>query len=255
MNQGKRRGLTSYWLSGSCAVLGLILLAACGGASKASSSNSNGNDAANNQALSTGACDQMTKVMISGHMLAGKASTYAFTPNHVIIKAGEFITFSNQSDEVHVLQATPDAALANSAIDRNEDQPVQFPKAGTYTLISQDAKHRGSMQVIVEAANGTTCGISAPATTLTFSGNHVQGQSDPYALTPKTISLNVGQTIALLNKSSQALNFSCKPSAEMTEGNLRVDTNEQQIVQFSKAGQYTCTSTEAPGETVAVNVH
>jgi plastocyanin len=197
----------------------------------------------------------MTKVTISEHAAAGKADQYAFTPDQVTIKAGEFITFSNQSDEIHVLVATPDAGMTNSAIDRNEDQPVQFTKAGTYTLESQDAKHRATMHVTVLSATGTTCGISAPSTTITFTEKRVQGQINQYTLTPNTVSLNAGQSLALLNKTNQALNFSCKPSADLMEGNLRVDSNEQQVVQFAKAGQYTCSSTVAPKSTVVVDVH
>jgi len=173
----------------------------------------------------------------------------------VTLKTGQFITFSNQSDEVHVLVATPDAGLVSSSIDRNEEQPVQFTKAGIYTLESQNAKHRASMQVTVTAGAGTTCGISAPNTTVTFTGKHSQGQTAAYTLTPKTVSMSAGQSITLLNKTDQALNFSCKPSADIAEGNLRVDTNEQQVVQFAKAGQYTCTSTESPREMLSVTVH
>lgn len=274
MHQGNSCGWAHRRLIGSLAMLalGLMLLSACGnGASSADSTQKaqNGN-ASNAQTSSTGqnmntgsssnanantACDQMTKVVINEHDTPGKADQYFFTPDHVTIKAGEFITFSNQSDEVHVLVTTPDAALADSAIDRNEDQPLQFTKAGTYTLESQDAKHRATMQVTVTAATGTTCGMSAPGTTITFTGKHTQGQPDAYALAPSTVSLNAGQSLALLNKTDQALNFSCKPSADLTEGNLRIDTNEQQVVQFSKAGQYTCTSTVTPKSTLVVDVH
>lgn len=269
MDQGNRRGWANHRLIGSLAVLalGLALFSACGNqadsqvnsgntsGSQTSSQSSNTTTGSGSSTNSQAACDQMTKVAISERAIAGKADQYFFTPDHISIKAGEFITFSNQSDEIHVLVATPDAALADSAIDRNEDQPVQFTKAGTYTLESQDAKHRGTMQVTVTAANGTTCGMSAPSTTITFTVKHTQGQPALYSLAPGTVSLNAGQSLALLNKTDQALNFSCKPSADMTEGNLRVDTNERQVVQFTKAGQYTCTSTTAPKSALVVDVH
>lgn len=275
MDQGNSCGWANHRLIGSLAALalGLILLSACanGASNKANSTHSANNENTSNAQTSsisdntnTGsssnananvACDQMTKVVINEHDTPGKADQYFFTPDHVTIKAGEFITFSNQSDEIHVLVATPNAALADSAIDRNEDQPLQFTKAGTYTLESQDAKHRATMQVTVTAATGTTCGMSTPGTTITFTEKHTQGQPDVYALAPSTVSLNAGQSLALLNKTDQALNFSCKPSANLTEGNLRIDTNEQQVVQFTKAGQYTCTSTAAPKSTLVVDVH
>ncbi len=277
MDQRNRRGGTHRRLIGSLAALALVLvlLSACGkgtssSANSGTTSNANNGSASNAQTGSTSsntttgsstgantnaACDQMTKVTISEHATPGKADQYSFTPDHVTIKTGEFITFSNQSDEIHVLVATPDAALANSAIDRSEDQPILFTKAGTYTLESQDAKHRATMQVTVSAVAGTTCGISAPSNTVTFTEKHTPGQADSYTLAPNTVSLNAGQSLTLLNKTTQALNFSCKPSADLMEGNLRVDTNEQQVVQFAKAGQYTCTSTASPRSTVVVDVH
>jgi len=275
MDQGNSCGWAHRRLIGSLAmlVLGLMLLAACGkgtSSSASSTQNAQNGNASNAQTSSTShsmttgsssnantnaACDQMAKVIINEHDTPGKPDQYFFTPDHVTIKAGEFITFSNQTDEIHVLVATPDAALADNAIDRSEDQPLQFTKAGTYTLESQDAKHRATMQVTVTAATGTTCGMSAPATTITFTEKHMQGQPDAYALAPSTVSLNAGQSLALLNETDQALNFSCKPSADLTEGNLRIDTNEQQVVQFTKAGQYTCTSTVTPKSTLIVDVH
>lgn len=283
MDKGNRRSWTHHRLIGSFAALALalVLLSACGNGTNSSANSTNAANSGNatsanngsasdaqttstNNDTSTGssnsanpnaACDQMTRVIISEHAAPGKADQYAFTPDHVSIKTGEFITFNNQSDEIHVLSATPDAALANSAIDRNEEQPVQFTKAGTYTLESQDAKHRATMQVTVSSTAGTTCGISAPSSTITFTEKHAQGQPIVYALAPATVSLNAGQSLTLLNKTDQALNFSCKPSADLVEGNLRVDINEQQVVQFAKAGQYTCTSTEAPKSTVVVDVH
>ena len=290
-----RRSGARRRLIGSCVVLalGLLLLSACGGAGSSNSNgtgSANGSNTSSSQTSSmgnttstglnnsttpgnsmeagssttpgstmgtglNGACEQSTKVTISEHTASNKEDQYTFTPDHVTLKTGQFITFSNQSDEVHVLVATPDASLVSSSIDRNEEQPVQFTKAGIYTLESQDAKHRASMQVTVTAGAGTTCGISASHTTVTFTGKHSQGQTDAYTLTPKTVSMSAGQSIALLNKTDQALNFSCKPSANIAEGNLRVDINEQQVVQFAKAGQYTCTSTESPRETLSVTVH
>lgn len=278
MEQGNHRRRTSYRLIevGTALVAVLMLLAACGNSansdasstgnknSASSGSASNAQTAANRDVASTNAststnanatCDQLSKVTISEHAVPGKDDQYAFSPANVTIKSGEFILFSNQTDEVHVLEATPAAGLDNSAIDRNEDQPVQFTKAGTYTLESQNAKHRATMQVTVTNVAGTTCGMSAPSTTVTFTEKHVQSSSEQWTLTPGTVSLNAGQSLILANKTTQALNFSCKPSADLTEGNLRVDANEQQVVQFAKAGQYTCSSPEAPRSTVVVDVH
>ena len=271
MLKGKRGSWATCRFLGSCALcaLGLVFLAACGG-----SSSTNGNPGAstgksnNTQVNTTGfnasmganssaACDQMTKVIISEHSAVGKEDQYTFSPDHVTIKAGQFITFDNQSDEIHVLVATPDAGLVHTAIDRSEDQPVQFSKAGTYTLESQDAKHRATMQVTVTSTVGTTCGMSAPTTTVTFTSRHAQGQGQPeaYELTPKSVSIKAGQSIALLNNTDQVLSFTCKPSADIAEGNLRVDKDEQQVVQFDKAGQYTCTSGATSAQTIAVTVH
>ncbi|HVU65812.1 MAG TPA: hypothetical protein VHD63_01725, partial [Ktedonobacteraceae bacterium] len=78
---------------------------------------------------------------------------------------------------------------------------------------------------------------------------------EAYELTPKSVSIKAGQSIALLNNTDQTLSFTCKPSADIAEGNLRVDKDEQQVVQFDKAGQYTCTSGATSAQTIAVTVH
>ncbi len=280
MFQGKRRSWVRGRLLGSCVLLALalVLVTACRGTSNsadnstgsssgaASGTNNNtqvnttGSQASTGSNVSMGAnsnaaCDQMTKVVISEHSASNKEDEYTFSPDHVTIKAGQFITFANQSDEIHVLTTTPDAGLAHTAIDRSEDQPVQFTKAGTYTLESQDAKHRASMQVTVTSTVGTTCGMSAPTTTVTFTAQHTQGRPEVYELTPRTVSIKAGQSLALLNNTAQTFSFTCKPSADLAQGNLRVDKDEQQIVQFDKAGQYTCSSSEAPAQTIALTVH
>ncbi len=265
MHQRHYHGQFNLRLFGSLATvtLAMVLLAACGGGSKTSTSASNShtssgttsNASTNSQTSLKTACDPMAMVTINEHTASGKADQYFFAPDHITIKAGEFITFSNQSDEVHVLVSTPAAALSQSAIDRNEQQPVQFTRAGTYTLESQDVKHRATMQVTVTSATGSTCGISTPSTTISFMEKHTQGQPDLYALTPKTVSIHAGQSIILSNLTDQALNFSCKPSADIMEGNLRVDMNEQQVVQFAKVGNFTCTSTASPTSTLVVDVH
>jgi plastocyanin len=265
MDKGNRPNRAQSRLFGACVTCALVmlLLAACGGSSNGNTNaNNTGNtNSANNNAQTSmdsnttnGACDQMAKVIINEHVVPGKGDQYTFTPAHVTLKAGEFISFNNQTDEMHVLVATPNAGLAKSAIYSNEVQPVQFAKAGTYTLESQDAKHRATMQVTVLTAAGTTCGMSLTNISITFTEKHVQGQPVLYALTPTAISLKAGQAITLINKTTQAFDFSCKPAADLSEGNLRVGVDEQQMVQFVKTGKYTCTTTEAPRTAVTVDV-
>lgn len=265
MDQGNRRSWVKSRFIGSIALLALALtiLAACGhGTTNSANNTSTKNNAARTNANSSSnmgmrtACDPMVHVTIAEHTTPGKADQYTITPAQVTIKSGEFITFSNQTDEVHVLTTTPAAALASTvAIDKSEDQPVQFSKAGTYTVESQNAQHRASMKVTVTSPAGTTCGMSAPSTTITFTEKHTPGQADLYSLAPNTVMIKAGQSVNLWNKTKQALNFTCKPNADLTEGNLRVDANEQQLVQFAKAGQYSCSSSESSTAKIMVVVH
>ena len=264
MDQGNRRGWAKCRLIGSIAtfMLALVILSACGhGSTNSANNTSSQNKSAHTNANSNSnmgmptACDPMVHVTISEHTTPAKADQYTFTPNQVTIKSGEFITFSNQTDEVHVLTTTPAAALVSTAIDKSEDQPVQFSKAGTYTVESQNAQHRASMKVTVTSPAGTTCGMSAPSTTVTFTAKHTPGQADLYSLAPNTVMIKAGQAVNLWNKTDQALNFTCKPNADLTEGNLRVDANEQQFVQFTKPGQYSCSSSESPTAKIMVVVH
>lgn len=206
------------------------------------------------RALRKTACDKMTTVTFTEKKAAGQPDQYFFNPKVATIKTGEYITFTNQTDERHTLITTPDANLADSTIDENESQPVQFTQAGTFTVESQNAAHRGSMKVTVSSDTGQTCGMKAPAGTLTFTEKKTAGQPDQYSFSPTTEKIKVGDSLTLANNSDEIHTFICTPDAGLDGGDVQLDPNEQQPVQFPQAGTYQCSSKEHPSAKVAITV-
>jgi plastocyanin len=196
----------------------------------------------------------MLTVTITEKKAAGKQDQYSFTPNVVTIKTGEYITFTNQTDERHTLITTPEANLANSVIDENESQPVQFNQAGAFTVGSQGAAQRGSMKVTVSSDKGQTCGMKTPVGTLTFAEKKTAGQQDQYSFSPTTETIKVGDSLTLVNNSDKVHTFVCTPAVGINRGDAQLDPNEQQVVQFPQAGTYQCSSKEHPSAKVTLTV-
>ena len=230
----------------------VVLLAACGTDTATASTSNTSSTTKTNTTSAT--CDKMITVTFTEKKAAGQDDQYFFNPKGVTIKSGEYITFTNQTDERHTLVTTPDANLTDSVIDENEAQPVQFNQAGSFTVESQNAAHRGSMQVTVSSAAGQTCGIKAPVGTLTFAEKKTAGQPDQYSFSPNTETIKVGDSLTLTNNSDEIHTFICTPDAGLDGGNVQLDENETQPVQFPQAGAYVCSSKEHPTAKVTITV-
>jgi len=252
---------TSTWMRlfalVSASALLVVLLAACGGSdapTTAATTNSSTASTASTADTAKTTCDKLLTVTFTEKKPDGQADQYFFNPAVASIKAGEYIAFTNQTDERHTLIATPDADLTNSVIDENETQPVQFNQAGNFTVESKDAAHRGSMKVTVSSDKGQTCDMKAAIGTLTFAEKKAAGQADQYSFTPNTETLKVGDSITLANNSDEIHTFVCTPDAGLEGGNIQLDQNERQPIKFAQAGKYQCGSKEHPDAKVTITV-
>ena len=237
----------------SASTLLVVLLSACGG-SDASKTTNTANTSSTPVTTASTTCDKMITVTITEKKVAGLQDQYSFTPNVVTLKTGEYITFTNQTDKRHTLITTPDANLAHSVIDGNESQPVQFNQAGIFTVESQSAAQRGSMKVTVSSDKGQTCGMKTPVSTLTFAEKKTAGLQDQYSFSPTTETIKVGDSLTLVNNSDKIYTFICTPAVGLDKGNVQLDPNEQQPVQFLQAGTYQCSSKEYPSAKVTIMV-
>src|SRR5581483_4833554 len=258
---------TRMLLSAAALAVVAAAMAGCGGSAAKSGTGGMGGgsgQAAGGQAAATGApangagtdmaCDKMLTVNFTEKITKGKPDQYFFTPKTATIKKGEYISFTDKTDEVHTLVATPDAGLQNSTIDKGESQPVQFTKAGTFTVESKNAKHRGSMTVTVTDEEGTTCGMNSLADDVTITEKASPGQSDQYSFTPTTATIKAGDALAVVNKTDENHTLTCTPDPGINDDNLLVDKKEHQVLTFAKAGTYACASTEHPDAKITVTV-
>jgi plastocyanin len=197
-------------------------------------------------------CDKPLEVVFTEKAAKGQPDKYFFSPKAATVKKGEYISFRNRTDEVHALVATPDAGLAESTIDKGESQPVQFNQAGTFTLESRNAKHRGSMKVTVLDEPGTTCGMKPPTATVNITEK--AGPPDHYSFTPPTTTIKAGDSLAVVNKTDENHTLSCTPDPGINDSNLRVDKTESQVLTFATAGTYECSSTEHTDAKITVAV-
>ena len=199
-------------------------------------------------------CDKMLQVVFTEKISPGLPDKYFFNPTTATIKKGEYISFQDKTDEVHTLIATPDAGLKNSTIDKGESQPVQFTKAGTFTVESKNAQHRGAMQVTVTDEEGTTCGMKAPAVTVNITEKASPGTPDQYSFTPTTATIKAGDSLAVVNKTDENHTLTCTPDPGIDSGSLIVDKKEDQVLNFAKAGTYACASVEHPDAKITITV-
>ncbi len=119
-------------------IVGLLVLifwlAGCGANSAGSpSSGGAGSSSSENAAMGT-----TTKVTITEKVAAGQDDVYAFSSPSITIKAGDSVSFTNQTDEMHTLKCTPDAGIGQVKVDENETMTVTFSKPGTYMLSSKE---------------------------------------------------------------------------------------------------------------------
>lgn len=256
----------AMWAMGALTALA-IGLAGCGPSTKTGSSGGMGGDeqpvARGGQVSASavaspagmaddGDCDKIVQVTFTEKQAMGKPDQYTFSPATVTIKKGEYISFLNNTDEIHSLVATPDAGLAASAIDKGENQPVQFTHSGKYTVESKNAQHRGSMTVTVTDEAGTTCGMMAPAATVNLVEQ--MGPPDHYSFSQAMVTLKMGDGLAVVNKTDEDHTLKCAPDPGIDTMMLAVDKGETQVLPFKKAGTFVCVSAEHADAKITVKV-
>ncbi len=199
---------------------------------------------ANTSASSTsasGTCDPPVTVKI------GANNTY--DQSSISLKKGDTLSIVNTTQQSFTLTTKPDAGIPFTTVDPGETQPVLFPKAGTFTLSSQE--HPDTMLTAqVAATAGMTCGF-VPAATVSFDANYTN-LSNQYFFIPTQVSIKAGQSITLSNLADANLTFVSHPDANL--GNITLDRNEHQPLLFGKSGTYTISCVQYPNEDFTVVV-
>jgi plastocyanin len=125
-------------------LVGVFALSACGGSSSTSTSSTTASPATQSNAMTSAATVTIKEQ-------TGTQDVYSFSPASVTIKAGDAVTFDNQSDEFHLLiptdaMGTPitatDPFTANTIVPTSRASStttlqVVFNKAGTYYYTSK----------------------------------------------------------------------------------------------------------------------
>jgi plastocyanin len=252
-------------LACSALALSLAAVSACGSSTPAMNTAQNapaagGGSAAQPQASATsqdpgmggaggGDCMNTTSVSIVEKAAMGQPDKYMFNPTKVNLKQGGYLTVINRSDEVHALESNPDAGIATSIVNKKELQVVQFPTVGTFTVQSADAKHRAVLSVTVSAANDP---CAAPKSTLKLT--EVVGMGgDKYSFSPKTLTVDEGDMVTVVNKTDESHSLVCTPNGRGTQ-NAKVFKGETQVITFAKAGTFNCSSLQHKDAKVKVVV-
>jgi len=189
----------------------------------------------------TGKCDAPVSVTL------GADNT--FNQSRVSLKMGDTLTIVNSTKEEFTLTTTPDAGIRLTVVDPGETEHVPFQKAGGFTLSSQE---HPTAKLAVQVANtaGVTCGFT-PVATVSFDANY-KDPKNQYFFTPKSVTIKEGQSITLSNLADYDLTFTSKPDADL--GNIQLDRNEHQLLQFHENGTYTLACKEFPTQQFTVIV-
>jgi plastocyanin len=192
-------------------------------------------------------CTKATRVMIAERVSAGGADTYSFNPAQITIMRGGYLAITNGSDEVHALGSVPDAGIVSSVIDKKERQVIQFPRAGTFTLQSTDARHRAVLRLTVSGESG----CATPQPTLTVTGSAASG----YAMSPKALTVQKTINFTVINKSDATHTVMCAPDPGGNGDNATLDQDETQVLAFDRPGRYICASTQHAAAKVTITVN
>lgn len=190
-------------------------------------------------------CTKAGKATITGKASPGTGGKYAFSPSRLTLQRGGFLAVTNTSDAVHALSSTPDAGIVLSVLEKKERQVIQFPRAGTFTVRSADAKHRAVLRVTVSGESG--CG--APTHTLTV--GDARGR---YSFTPATLSVAAAENFGVVNRSAVTQTVTCTPDPGSNRDNSVLDKGETQILAIDKPGRYTCGSVQHRDAKVTITV-
>ncbi|MBX5455504.1 MAG: hypothetical protein IRZ31_01280 [Thermogemmatispora sp.] len=186
-------------------------------------------------------CDQPVSVMIQGNG--------TFDQRSVSLKMGDTLTIVNKTQETFTLTSKPDAGIRFTVVDPRETEYVPFPKAGTFTLSSQEHPS-AQLTVQVSMTPGVTCGFE-PVATVSFDADYTRA-SDTYFFVPTAVTLKEGQSIILSNLSDYDLTFFAQPDPGM--GNVELRRNEHQLIFFKEAGTYTIACKQFPSQHFTVTV-
>ncbi|GHO98588.1 hypothetical protein KSF_086360 [Reticulibacter mediterranei] len=189
----------------------------------------------------TGKCDAPVSVTLS--------ADNTFNQSRVSLKMGDTLTIVNSTKGEFTLTTTPDAGIRLTIVDPGETEHVPFQKAGGFTLSSQEHP-TAKLAVQVESTAGVTCGFT-PVATVSFDANY-KDPKNQYFFTPKSVTIKEGQSITLSNLADYDLTFTAKPDADL--GNIQLDRNEHQLLQFHDNGTYTISCKEFPTQQFTVVV-
>lgn len=173
----------------------------------------------------------------------------AYKPDNVSLKMGDTLTISNSTQKTFTLTTTPDAGIRFTTVDPGEREYVPFPKAGTFTVASEE-NPEATLKVLVDSTAGVTCGFTSVAT-VNFDADYTNPQNQ-YFFVPTSVKIKEGQSITLSNLADFNLTFTSKPDADL--GNIALDRNEHQLLQFSEEGTYTISCQQFPTMKVTVVV-
>ncbi|WP_069806184.1 hypothetical protein [Thermogemmatispora onikobensis] len=197
------------------------------------------------QAASTagsgGTCDQPVSVTIRGND--------TFDQRSVSLKMGDTLTIVNTTQQTFTLTSRPDAGLRFTVVDPSETEYVPFPKAGTFTLSSQEHPS-AQLTVQVSMTPGVTCGFE-PVATVSFDADYTRPNST-YFFVPTSVRLKEGQSITLSNLSDYDLTFFAQPDPGI--GHVELRRNEHQLIFFKEAGTYTIACQQFPNQHFTVIV-
>ena len=173
----------------------------------------------------------------------------AYKQNGVSLNKGDTLTITNTTQQSFTLTTKPDAGIRFTTVDPGETEHVPFPNAGTFTLSSQEHPE-STLQVQVASQAGVTCGFTSIAT-ISFDANYTNPQNQ-YFFIPTTVTIKEGQSITLSNLADNNLTFVSKPDADL--GDITLDRNEHQLLQFADNGTYTISCKEFPDQHFTVVV-
>jgi plastocyanin len=173
----------------------------------------------------------------------------AFAPTSLTLNMGDTLTVTNKGNDSYTLTATPDAGTRFTSVDPQETEYVTFPKAGTFTLSTQEHPEIKAT-VTVSSTAGVTCGASSVAT-VSFDANFTNIEH-PYFITPTKLTIQADESITLSNLSDRSLTFTSTPDAQL--GDIQLDRNEHQLLNFRDSGTYVISCKEFPTQSFTVVV-
>lgn len=179
----------------------------------------------------------------------GGKGQYSFTPGTLSVKAGDMVTFINQTDEAHTLMSTPAGSVADgNMISKNETQVVRFLQAGSFTISSVEHPD-ARLAVTVGSASAALAPLAQVKITEVVATN---GGKDQYSFSPTTVTVD-NATLVFVNQTDEDHTLMSNVNGGFADGTV-ISKNETQVIHFSKDGTYTISSMEHPDAKLTVIV-